>query len=253
MSREIVRLDRLTVEAGGNRILDDLTMSVSEGDFLGIIGPNGAGKTTLLRVILGLQKPFSGSVRVFGVEPAAARKRVGYVPQRLFFDRDFPVTVLETVLMGRLPVRGLLARYNASDRKAALDALETTGLSELRHRRVGALSGGELQRMLIARALAGTPELLLLDEPTASVDPGMKTSIYDLLDTLRGSMTIVLVTHDTGAISSRVSRVACLNCRMNMHAEGEIGAGELSHTYTYPVDKIQHEPSKEIRRKHPEQ
>ncbi|ASQ89675.1 ABC transporter [Prosthecochloris sp. GSB1] len=252
MNREIVRLDRLTVEAGGNRILDDLTMSVREGDFLGIIGPNGAGKTTLLRVILGLQKSVSGSVRVFGVEPATARKRVGYVPQRLFFDRDFPMTVLETVLMGRLPIRGLLARYNASDRKAAIDALETTGLSALRHRRVGSLSGGELQRMLIARALAGTPELLLLDEPTASVDPGMKTSIYDLLDTLRGTMTIMLVTHDTGAISSRVTRVACLNCRMNMHEEGEIGAGELSRTYTYPVDKIRHEPSKAIQRKRSE-
>ncbi len=250
MKKEVVTLSDLSVEAGGTVILDGLSMSVCEGDYLGIIGPNGAGKTTLLRVILGLQKPTSGSVRVFGADPASVRRRIGYVPQRLFFDRDFPVTVFETVLMGRLAVKGMLARYNRNDREIALGALETAGIGGLKERRVGALSGGEIQRMLIARALAGDPELLLLDEPTASVDPGMKTSIYDLLDTLRKSMTVILVTHDTGTITSHVSQVACLNRGIHLHEEGEISSAEMSHMYPYPVDVLVHEPPKKILRRH---
>lgn len=233
-------MSNLSVAIGRTKILDNLSWSICAGEFLGIIGPNGGGKTTLLRVILGLQKPTSGSIRVFGDDPAASRKRIGYVPQQLFFDRDFPVTVNETVLMGRLSSKGLLTRYGREDRAMAEHALETVGMAGLEKRQVGGLSGGELQRMLIARALVGRPELLLLDEPTASVDPEMKTTIYDLLDSLRKSMTIVLVTHDTGTISQHVSRIACLNCGMAMHEPGEMTKEDISGMYRYPVDIVEH-------------
>ncbi|MBM3162875.1 MAG: ABC transporter ATP-binding protein [Chlorobi bacterium] len=242
MTREILCCERLSVELGGVRILHDLSFSVREGEFIAIVGPNGGGKTTLLRVILGLQKPSGGSIRVFGAEPGHTVARIGYVPQRLFFDRDFPLSVRDAVLMGRIALKTPFQHYNRQDREAADEALETVGLDALGSRRIGALSGGEFQRALIARALAGNPELLLLDEPTASVDPGMKTTIYDLLDQLKTSMTILLVTHDTGTVSRFVSRVFCLNCSM-VHREppsAASGGAGIEQAYPYPVDLLVH-------------
>ncbi|HCD36532.1 ABC transporter ATP-binding protein [Chlorobium phaeovibrioides] len=241
MSGPVIVCDRLAVRLGGTQVLNRLTLSVFQGDFLGIVGPNGGGKTTLLRVILGLQRPTEGSVRVFGSEPGSQPKRTGYVPQRLFFDRDFPLSVGGLVLMGRLSRRRLFRPYGNRDRQAVEEALHTVGLGDLRDRQVGALSGGELQRALIARALAGEPELLLLDEPTASIDPAMKSSVYDLLDSLRGRMTIVMVSHDTGVITKHVTRIACLNCTLDMHEEGSsLKRAPMGDFYDYPVDAILH-------------
>ncbi|RXK88121.1 ABC transporter ATP-binding protein [Chlorobaculum sp. 24CR] len=241
MTEPLIVCDRLCVDLGGAKVLDGLSLSVHEGDFLAVLGPNGGGKTTLLKVVLGLVRPTSGSVTVFGKEPGCAAGRIGYVPQRLDFDRSFPISAMEVVLMGRLSRKKLFQRYGRQDRQKALEALETTGLASLAQRRIGALSGGELQRALIARALAGEPELLLLDEPTASVDPDMKTTIYDLLDQLKKSHTIVLVTHDTGTIARHVSRIACLNCTLDMHEPGStLGRSALDSLYGYPVDVVEH-------------
>jgi len=241
MSRPVICCDRLGVTLGGMKVLDDLSITVNEGDYLAVLGPNGGGKTTLLRVILGLEKPSSGAVTVFGEPPGSTPGRLGYVPQRLFFDRDFPISVNEVVLMGRLPKRKLMRRYNREDRKKADEVIETVGLSRLKHNRIGTLSGGELQRTLIARALAGDPELLLLDEPTASVDPDMKTTIYDLLDMLKERHTIVLVTHDTGTVGRNVSRVACLNCTLGMQGPAAaFGPESLAGLYRHPVEVVLH-------------
>ena len=241
MSEPVIVCDRLAVRLGGIQVLNGLTLSVFQGDFLGIVGPNGGGKTTLLRVILGLERPTEGSVRVFGGEPGSQPKRTGYVPQRLFFDRDFPLTVGGLVLMGRLSRRRFFLPYGEEDRQAVDEAIRTVGLQNLHDRQVGALSGGELQRALIARALAGEPELLLLDEPTASIDPAMKTGVYDLLDRLRGRMTIVMVSHDTGVITKHVTRIACLNCTLDMHEEGSsLKRAPIGDIYDYPVDAILH-------------
>jgi zinc transport system ATP-binding protein len=241
MSEPVIFCDQLCVELGGMKVLQGLSLSVHEGDFLAVLGPNGGGKTTLLRVILGLEKPTSGTVTVFGAPPGFASHQIGYVPQRLFFDREFPISTWEVVMMGRLSRRKLLQRYGRADREKAAEALEITGLSSLRNRRIGALSGGELQRVLIARALASEPDLLLLDEPTASVDPDMKSTIYDLLDKLREHHTIVLVTHDTGTIARHVSRIACLNCTLEMHEKGStLDRKALDSLYRYPVDVVEH-------------
>lgn len=241
MSELIVVCDKLYVERDGVPVLKELTLSVHKGDFLAVLGPNGGGKTTLLKVMLGLIKPTSGTVRVFGGPPGATTGRIGYVPQSLQFDRAFPISVREVVLMGRLSKSRLFRRYGREDHAKAAKALEVTGLTALADRRIGSLSGGELQRALIARALAGEPELLLLDEPTASVDPEMKTTIYDLLDKLKRNHTIVLVTHDTGTIAHHVSRIACLNCTLDMHEEGStLGRTSLEHLYGYPVDIVEH-------------
>lgn len=241
MSTPVIVCDRLCVELGGMTVLDRLDLTVYEGDYLAILGPNGGGKTTLLKVILGLVKPASGSVTVFGGQPGRATGRIGYVPQRLFFDREFPISAWDVVLMGRLSKKRMMRRYGSMDRQLATRALETTGILHLKDRRLGTLSGGELQRVLIARALAGEPDLLLLDEPTASIDPEMKTTMYDLLDRLRDRHTIVLVTHDTGTIGSHVSRIACLNCSLDMHEAGtSIDRDALTRLYRHPVDIVKH-------------
>jgi zinc transport system ATP-binding protein len=241
MTRSVISCDRLGVKLGGMKVLDGLTITVYEGDYLAVLGPNGGGKTTLLRVILGLEKPSSGTITVFGEPPGQASGRIGYVPQRTFFDRDFPISVREVVMMGRLPKRRLMQRYGRVDRERADEAIETVGLTRLRNSRIGTLSGGELQRALIARALAGEPELLLLDEPTASIDPEMKTTIYDLLDRLKEHHTIVLVTHDTGTVGRNVSRVACLNCTLDMQGPASsLGTAALESLYGHPVDVVLH-------------
>lgn len=211
MSVPIIHCDRLSVELGGVTVLKNVGFSVCAGDFLGIIGPNGGGKTTLLRVILGLEKPSGGSVTVFGGMPGSCPERIGYVPQRLFFDREFPLSLRDLVLMGRLSKKKLFQRYNHIDRQKADEAICSAGLEQLAGRRIGALSGGELQRALIARALAGEPELLLLDEPTASVDPQMKTAIYDVLENQKRKLTIVVVSHDTDAIKRHVTGMVILD------------------------------------------
>ena len=241
MSEPIVVCEKLCVDRDGAPVLKGLTLSVHKGDFLAVLGPNGGGKTTLLKVMLGLIQPTSGTVTVFGGPPGATTGRIGYVPQSLQFDRTFPISVREVVLMGRLSKSRLFRRYGREDRAKADEAMEITGLTALASRRIGALSGGELQRVLIARALAGDPDLLLLDEPTASVDPEMKTTIYDLLDRLKADHTIVLVTHDTGTIAHHVSRIACLNCTLDMHEEGStLGRTSLESLYGYPVDIVEH-------------
>ncbi len=221
-------------------VLEAVNLSVESGDYLAILGPNGGGKTTLLRLILGLLKPDRGSVRVFGGTPAQARGRVGYVPQHAAFDLDFPIRVIDVVLMGRLAARRPLRSFSREDRAIALDALEKVEMASHADRAVGALSGGQLQRVLIARALALEPQLLLLDEPTASLDERIGRSVWELLEELSQRMAIVLVSHDIGAISHYVREVACLNRTLFSHPSRELTPEILEATYGCPVELLAH-------------
>ncbi|MEA2121612.1 MAG: Manganese transport system ATP-binding protein MntB [Dehalococcoides mccartyi] len=152
---------------------------------LGIIGPNGGGKTTLLKLILGLIQPDCGSIKVLGKSPEDARPEIGYVSQYHLFDRDFPISVLEVVLMGRYAKRGLARRYSSGDVALAKEYLDKVGMLPFAHRQIGQLSGGQQKRVFIARALVNQPKLLILDEPTAGVDAAMQTGLYELLETLK--------------------------------------------------------------------
>lgn len=191
-------------------VLRDISISVNEGEFVGIIGPNGGGKTTLLKLILGFLKPDSGFVKVFGEAPRTVCKQIAYVPQTARFDRQFPISVMELVLSGRLSRLPWHGRFSADDRKRAIEALEKVHLADMKDASFGNLSGGQAQRALIARALVAEPKLLLLDEPTASVDTQAETDIYGILENLRGSITILMVTHDLNAVIDRVDRVICV-------------------------------------------
>lgn len=240
--REVISVRGLWAGYNGESVLQDVSLSVEEGDFIGLIGPNGGGKTTFLKVLLGLHPPLRGEVRILGTGVKESRRHVGYVPQMVEFDREFPIQVWDVVRMGRLGHRKLLQRFTREDDKVVADLLREVGMWEHRDRPFGELSGGQRQRVYIARALAQEPKILLLDEPLASVDPEMRTSIYDFLQRLNAEqgLTILMVSHDVGAISSYVKTVGCLNRRLIYHASKEITAEMLQEGYVCPVDLIAH-------------
>jgi zinc transport system ATP-binding protein len=241
MSKKAVHIDNLSVYYGQVPAIAGVCLDVADGEYLGIIGPNGGGKSTLLKAILGLIPATVGTVQVYGNNPGKSRPSVGYVPQFAALDKQFPITMLEVVLTGRLK-QGLspFYKFTQEDKKAAYDLLEKVGIESLANRQISELSGGEFQKMLIARALAINPRLLLLDEPTASVDVGSRDQIYDLLAKLNKNMTIILVTHDMLAISSQISRLACLNGYLVYHGEPELNENIVNNLYGCPVDLIAH-------------
>ncbi|RLI08838.1 ABC transporter [Candidatus Bathyarchaeota archaeon] len=237
MGEAIVQLEDVWVSLDGVTVLEGVSLTLHEREFVALIGPNGGGKTTLLRVILGLVKPYRGSVQVFGRPPEEGRRWIGYLPQYSAFDREFPVTVLDVVLMGRY--RGLLKAYTEEDVEAAMRALETVGMAEHIHRRIGHLSGGELQRVLLARALAREPRLLLLDEPMSNIDPEMRESLYRLLVKLKERMAILLVSHDIAAVSTYVEKVACLNRRLSYYGSREEVLRGLGEAYSHEIELLE--------------
>lgn len=210
MEEPILSLENVDFSYNGTPVLRGVTFQIRQGEFVGFIGPNGGGKTTLFKLILGFLKPTSGKIQVFGKPPQNARSQLAYVPQILRFDRHFPISVLELVLLGRLSRLSWFGKYNQADYQAAQDALEKVGLASFQHRAFGTLSTGQAQRALIARALASEPELLLLDEPTASVDAKSEADIHDILKSLSQSITLLMVTHDLKTIINDVQRVICV-------------------------------------------
>lgn len=206
-----VRFDTVRFSYGNIAVLDSASFHIHEGAFAALLGPNGSGKTTMLKLLLGLLRPDSGKVEVFGTDAAAASKAVGYVPQAVVYDPAFPVSVSDVVLMGRL--RGSFGRYGRTDREAARHAMEEADVADLASRPYAALSGGQRRRVLVARALAGEPRLLVLDEPTSNMDSESEAQLFQSLGRLKGRTTILIVTHDTGFVSALTDSVLCLGER----------------------------------------
>lgn len=220
MTTPIIRFSHATFGFPGVIALQDISLEISEGEFVGVIGPNGSGKTTLCRAILGLMRPLEGSLQIFDCACEKLRchhrARIGYLPQKGVLDRNFPITVLEAVMMGRYGALGLFRRPRQQDREIAVEALENVGMQDHRNTALGRLSGGQQQRVLIARALAQKPQVLLLDEPTTGVDITTQHSVLDLVQHLHRDLglTVLLVTHDINLIRSRVNRLVLLKTRL---------------------------------------
>lgn len=194
-------------------ILRDVSFEVFKGEFIGVIGPNGGGKTTLLKLLMGFLKPSRGTIDVFGTPPKVDpgyTPRLAYVPQTIRYDREFPISVEEVVLSGLLSKLPWYGRFSSEDKSKAKKVLRKVGLEKMSQCSFGTLSGGEAQRILIARALISDPQLLLLDEPTASVDTQAGADIYAILKQLKGKMTILMVTHDLRTAIDHVERVLCV-------------------------------------------
>ena len=236
-----VELDDVSVNYGELEALKNINLKVEAGSFLGIIGPNGGGKTTLLKVILGLIEPQKGSVKIMGYPLNQAVDQIGYVPQISNFDRSFPISVLDVVLMARLggKVR-FFHQYQKKDIQKAEAVLDRLNLLHLKDRQIGKLSGGQLQRVLIARGLAVEPKILLLDEPTASVDARSTSEIYELLKELNKDKTIIVVTHDMAAVSSYFDSLACLNEKLYHHGDKHLDRETTEQVFGCPVDLIAH-------------
>jgi len=223
MANVVLDVKNISVNYGQISALDGISFEVEEGEFLGIIGHNGGGKTTLLKAILGLVKITSGTIDIFGRGPGQTGTLLGYVPQVAGLDKSFPANVQQVVMMGRLkPKITPFHKYGRDDKDTADEMLNKVGIYNIRKRLISTLSGGEFQKMLIARALAVSPKMLLLDEPTASVDTEAREQIYQLLQELNKTMTIILVTHDVLGISPYARTIACLNGRLHYHTIAQL-------------------------------
>jgi zinc transport system ATP-binding protein len=224
----------------GRTALEDVNLTIPNRDFVSFVGPNGGGKTTLLKLILGLLKPSRGAVRVFDLPPEVARPRIGYMPQHSQLDPQFPATVLDVALMGRLGRGGWFGRYSRRDKEIALEALNRVGLHNVRKRSFSSISGGQRQRLFIARALACEPDILMLDEPTANLDSVMEGDLYELLRDFNAKLTVVLVSHDLGFVSRVVKSVVCVRKKVLMHPTSEITGEIINDIYGSPMRLVRH-------------
>ncbi len=220
-----IRTENVSFAYNSVRVLEDVTLTIPSGALMSIVGPNGGGKTTLIKLFLGLISPDRGSVTVFGCKPARVREQIGYMPQHPRFDPKFPITVEEVVVMGRVGGH-FLGRYSREDRQVAHHALTEVDMGQLARHQFSELSGGQRQRVMMARALACEPDILLLDEPTANIDPSSEKRFCDIIRGLSERMTVLIASHDLGLVSEVVSSVICVNRQVVVHPTHEI-TGEL--------------------------
>jgi zinc transport system ATP-binding protein len=242
VEERVLELENVSFSYDGRLpVLENVTLSIVERDFVSVIGPNGGGKTTLLKLILGLLEPGEGEVRVLGTTPIRARPRIGYMPQLAAMDPQFPVQVLDVVLMGRLGVRPGASRLGKNDRVAASVALNRVGLGGLETRPFSQLSGGQRQRVLLARALASDPALVLLDEPAANLDQKVERDFFELLRELNRDSTVVLVSHDLGFVRSFVRTVVCVHKRVHVHPTSALDGEAIHRLYDGEVRVVHHD------------
>ena len=246
MTQTIIETQNLNFSYNRQLVLRGVNLSIHSGDFTAMIGPNGGGKTTLLKLMLGLLNADSGSIKIFDNPPKNVSHRIGYVPQDIHINQNFPISSADVVLMGKIkPGRGW-SRHSKEDRMDVLRALEQVGMEKYGEQRIGELSGGQKQRVFIARALVTNPDILLLDEPTASIDNKGQNELYALLKELNYKITIIVVSHDLMVISRYVKSVACVNQRLHYHGHAELTGEMIEMMYdckieeTCPVELIAH-------------
>jgi zinc transport system ATP-binding protein len=237
MSVCLFEMNDVSVSYGSNIALEDADLKICDNDFIGVIGPNGGGKTTLLKVILGLVKPYKGTLE-FNHE-LLGNNNIGYLPQMSTGDNNFPVTVKDVILSGLMMRKGLISMMSASDKKKASKVIEELGLSDLTDSSLSELSGGQLQRVFLGRAVIGDPRLLLLDEPGNFVDTNFENDFYEKLRILNNRMAIMMVSHDVGTISAHIKSFACINRHLHYHPSSEITNEELL-AYGCPIQLITH-------------
>ncbi len=230
--------------------LKDANLTIPQGEFVSIVGPNGGGKSTLIKLILGLLRPQSGKILLFGESPERSRSKVGYAPQQARVDFNFPINVLDVVLAGRFGAPDATGkrskfhfgpRFSKTDKEQALAALDKMQVADLAKKSFGDLSGGQRQRVLIARALCSEPQLLVLDEPTNNIDPAHAERFYELLASLSKTASILMASHDLGVVSKLVDSVVCVNQVVQIHPTSEFNGKLVSELYNADVCLVRHD------------
>ena len=234
----LVSLKNVSVQYDETTALEGVSLNIYPDDFLGIIGPNGGGKTTLVKAILGTV-PHSGEISYSPTLSERGHRLIGYLPQQAEFDRSFPISVIEVVMSGLQAEKGLIKRYTTTDRKRAMELLEIAGIESIAERQISEISGGQMQRALLCRAVILEPNLLILDEPTNFVDNQFENELYTLLHRLNERMAIVMVSHDLGTITSVVKSIVCVNRTVHRHDSNIITAEQLEN-YHCPIQIISH-------------
>lgn len=232
--KKLLELKNICAGYNGSPVLENINFSLYEQDFLGVIGANGSGKTTLIKVLLGLIKPTSGSLNFYFQNTG-----IGYLPQQVMFDKKFPITVKDVVLSGLVSRVGVFKSFSRFDRESADTVLARMGIIELKHRAIGTLSGGQMQRVFLARALVSSPPLLVLDEPDTFIDKTFTREFYDILEELNREIAIILVSHDMGMITAHVKTIACVNKTLYYHHSNKVDK-KLLDSYNCPIDLITH-------------
>ncbi len=235
----IVELKNVSAGYAGEIVLREVSLVVNDNDFIGIIGPNGGGKTTLLRVILGLVRPYRGSVIFFNGNAHVSGDIIGYLPQISRIDARFPISVTDVVLSGLMSKQGIPGRYSGKQKKLAEELLARMGIYGIRKKVIGELSGGQLQRVYLCRAIISSPRLLMLDEPNTFVDTRFETDFYGILKELNKDMAIIVVSHDVGTITWYVKTIACVNGNLHYHPYSTITQDQLA-AYNCPIQIITH-------------
>lgn len=240
MSNVVIDIDNVSFNYGAVSVLENVSLKIYEDEFIGIIGPNASGKSTLLKLILGLLEPDKGSIKKTNHDCQHHRSHIGYVSQHVSFSRDFPVTVEEVVMMGHISSASRFFKFNKDELASSMQAMQALEIENIAKRQIGSLSGGQLQRVLIARALVCKPDILILDEPTSNVDMRAEEDIFALLKKYSEHMTIIVVSHDIAFISGYVDRVACLNRTLVCHDTESISGKMIEELYDAPVKMIRH-------------
>lgn len=235
---KLLTLHNVSVSYEGSEALHGVDLEISERDFLGVIGPNGGGKTTLVKAILGAV-PYTGRIEFAPELFAGGERLIGYMPQISEFDRAFPISVEEVVLSGLQGRRGFRRRYTKEDRTKVRERLARTGIAELAEKPIGEISGGQMQRALLCRAVISDPKLLILDEPTNFVDNRFESELYHTLRELNERMAIVMISHDVGTITSLVKEIVCVNRHVHRHRSNIITAEQLEN-YNCPIQILTH-------------
>jgi zinc transport system ATP-binding protein len=230
-----IKAENLCFHYDDATILENVAFEIHAGEFIGIFGPNGGGKTTLLKLMMGFLKPHLGKITIFNQPPSLAREKMGYVPQIFELDRQFPLTVLDVVMMGCLD-KSPLRSFLPNAREKAEMALSDMGLLDYQDRPFGSLSGGQTQRVLLARALVNGPTILLLDEPTASVDANAEEAITEKLELLKGTITLIMVTHNLQLILQKADRLLCVNRHITTYLPSEV-CGHFTQGLYHPPQK----------------
>lgn len=236
----LIQLTHINAGYGKKIVLNNVNLTITERDFLGIIGPNGGGKTTLAKTLLGMLKPMSGQVTYFLNSTPVPTLRIGYLPQYNKIDKHFPISIYETVLSG-LPKK-LWKKYTDADHHKVINILRQMELYELRKQQIGKVSGGQLQRALLARAIVSHPKAVVLDEPDTYIDRQFNIRLYQLLNEINRRSAIIIISHDIGSVLRNVRSIACVNGTLHYHPDTELPEGWLDHHYGCPIDIVGHGP-----------